>query len=546
MILPLLLTTLLVWSPQDPSDSTPDKNLDQVRAAMKFAGLSMTDEELAQLLPWATNNIENFSALRAVDLDNGIAPATIFMPAGPVKMSPPLPEPDSLPKVERPENLQELYWADIPTLSALLKSRQVTSMELTELFLKRLREVDESLFCVTSYTEKRALNQARERDQEIAQGRWRGPLHGIPYGLKDLCSVRGTKTTWGASPFKEQVIDIDAAVVRKLDNAGAVLIAKTTLGALAMGDIWYGGKTRSPWNTAVGSSGSSAGSAAAVAAGALPFAIGSETLGSIVSPSTLCGNSSLRPTFGRVSRTGAMALSWTMDKLGPMCRTLQDTAFVLDAIHGSDGIDMAAVDAKFDIPGKTDVSGWRVGYSPTHFENSPEHQEAITQLRRLGVELVEVELPKYPVWPLMIILFAECAAAFDEFTRENLDDELVEQGGNAWPNTFRVARLIPAVDYIRAQRIRTLLMRETNETFKDLIAFVSPAGNFETLGITNLTGHPALVAPCGFRDGMPVSLTFNGNLFDESRLIALGRAWQEEGDFHLQRPPLKPLDETGK
>ena len=546
MILPLLLTTLLVWSPQDPSDSTPDKNLDQVRAAMKFAGLSMTDEELAQLLPWATNNIENFSALRAVDLDNGIAPATIFMPAGPVKMSPPLPEPDSLPKVERPENLQELYWADIPTLSALLKSRQVTSMELTELFLKRLREVDESLFCVTSYTEKRALNQARERDQEIAQGRWRGPLHGIPYGLKDLCSVRGTKTTWGASPFKEQVIDIDAAVVRKLDNAGAVLIAKTTLGALAMGDIWYGGKTRSPWNTAVGSSGSSAGSAAAVAAGALPFAIGSETLGSIVSPSTLCGNSSLRPTFGRVSRTGAMALSWTMDKLGPMCRTLQDTAFVLDAIHGSDGIDMAAVDAKFDIPGKTDVSGWRVGYSPTHFENSPEHQEAITQLRRLGVELVEVELPKYPVWPLMIILFAECAAAFDEFTRENLDDELVEQGGNAWPNTFRVARLIPAVDYIRAQRIRTLLMRETNETFKDLIAFVSPAGNFETLGITNLTGHPALVAPCGFRDGMPVSLTFNGNLFDESRLIALGRAWQEAGDFHLQRPPLKPLDETGK
>ena len=546
MILPLLLTTLLVWSPQDPSDSTPDKNLDQVRAAMKFAGLSMTDEELAQLLPWATNNIENFSALRAVDLDNGIAPATIFMPAGPVKMSPPLPEPDSLPKVERPESLQELYWADIPTLSALLKSRQVTSMELTELFLKRLREVDESLFCVTSYTEKRALNQARERDQEIAQGRWRGPLHGIPYGLKDLCSVRGTKTTWGASPFKEQVIDIDAAVVRKLDNAGAVLIAKTTLGALAMGDIWYGGKTRSPWNTAVGSSGSSAGSAAAVAAGALPFAIGSETLGSIVSPSTLCGNSSLRPTFGRVSRTGAMALSWTMDKLGPMCRTLQDTAFVLDAIHGSDGIDMAAVDAKFDIPGKTDVSGWRVGYSPTHFENSPEHQEAITQLRRLGVELVEVELPKYPVWPLMIILFAECAAAFDEFTRENLDDELVEQGGNAWPNTFRVARLIPAVDYIRAQRIRTLLMRETNDTFKDLIAFVSPAGNFETLGITNLTGHPALVAPCGFRDGMPVSLTFNGNLFDESRLIALGRAWQEAGDFHLQRPPLKPLDETGK
>ena len=284
MILPLLLTTLLVWSPQDPSDSTPDKNLDQVRAAMKFAGLSMTDEELAQLLPWATDNLENFTALREIDLGAGIAPATVFMPKGRRRLNPEFAKPDALPKVERPENLEDLYWADIPTLSALLKSQQVTSMELTELFLKRLREVDKTLLCVTSYTEKRALKQARERDQELAQGRWRGPLHGIPYGLKDLCSVRGTKTTWGATPFKDQVIDSDAAVVRRLDAAGAVLIAKTTLGALAMGDIWYGGKTRSPWNTAVGSSGSSAGSAAAVAAGALPFAIGSETLGSIVSP----------------------------------------------------------------------------------------------------------------------------------------------------------------------------------------------------------------------------------------------------------------------
>ncbi len=546
MILTVLVTALLGWTPQDPAESKPGNDLAPVQSAMKFAGLSMTDEELAQLLPWATDNIASFEVLRGVELDNGIAPATIFMPLQQGSRSSPVAKQDPLPNALRPENLEDLYWADIPTLSALLKSRQVTSLELTQMFLERLKEVDKTLFCVTSYTEKIALTQAQQRDEELAQGRWRGPLHGIPYGLKDLCAVRGTKTTWGAHPFKDQRIENDAAVVKKLESAGAVLIAKTTLGALAMGDVWYGGKTRSPWNTAVGSSGSSAGSAAAVAAGALPFAIGSETLGSIVSPSTLCGNSSLRPTFGRVSRTGAMALSWTMDKLGPMCRTLQDTAFVLDAIHGADGKDLAAVTADFAIPGRTDVRGWKVGYSPAHFENSPEHRAALEQLRELGVELVEVQLPKYPVWPMMIILFAECAAAFDDLTRSNLDDKLVEQGPNAWPNTFRVARLIPAVDYIRAQRIRTLLMRETAETFRDLVAFVSPAGNFETLGITNLTGHPALVAPCGFRDGMPVSLTFNGQLFDESRLIALGRAWQELGDFHEQRPPLKPLEDSGK
>jgi len=346
--------------------------------------------------------------------------------------------------------------------------------------------------------------------------------------------------------FKDQVVDQDAAVVEKLEEAGAVLIAKMTLGALAMGDIWYGGKTRSPWNTAVGSSGSSAGSAAAVAAGGLPFAIGSETLGSIISPSTLCGNSSLRPTFGRVARTGAMTLSWTMDKLGPMCRSLQDTAYVLDAIHGSDGLDLAAVETSFEVPGKTDVQGWRVGFSPQHFDGKPEHQAALEDLRQLGVELVEIELPDYPVWPLMIILFAESAAAFDGFTRSNLDDELVEQGPNAWPNTFRAARLIPAVDYIRAQRIRTLLIRDTIEKFSDVVAFVSPAGDFQTLGITNLTGHPALVAPCGFKEGMPVSWTFNGNLFDEARLIALGRAWQDLGNHHQHRPPLKPLPDSTK
>ncbi|OUU19903.1 MAG: hypothetical protein CBC13_11895 [Planctomycetia bacterium TMED53] len=541
-----MFASLFHFQNQDPPDSEPKANLDAVRSATEFAALDFTDEELAQLLPWATDNISSFKALQGVPLDNSVAPATIFLPPTNLANVPELAAQDPLPQVQRPENLAELYWADLSTLAALIKSEQVTSVELTQLFLERLRQVDKDLHCVISFTDEIAMAQAQKMDAELSKGKWRGPLHGIPYGVKDLCSVRGTKTTWGAAPYKDQVIEEDASVVRQLEEAGAVLVAKLTLGALAMGDVWYGGKTRSPWNTDAGSSGSSAGSAAAVAAGALPFAIGSETLGSIVSPSTLCGNSSLRPTFGRVARTGAMALSWTMDKLGPMCRTLQDTALVLDAIHGTDGRDLTAMDVPFKVPGKTSVSGWRVGYSPKHFEGKEEYQQALDDLRGLGVELVEVNLPDYPVWPLMIILFAECAAAFDEFTRNNLDDQLVEQGSNAWPNTFRVARLIPAVDYIRAQRIRTLLLRDTIEKLKDVVAFVSPAGNFQTLGITNLTGHPALVAPCGFKDGMPVSLTFNGNLFDESRLIALGRAWQERGDFHLQRPPLKPLDDQRK
>ncbi len=546
MILPLLITALIGLSGQDPVDTKATEDLSGVQAAMGFAGLTMTDAELAQLLPWATENISSFRALREIPLDNSISPATIFMPPKQVNRGPSPAQEDPLPKVQRPQNLEELYWADIPTLSALLKTQQVSSVELTELFLQRLREIDGKLKCVISYTDKLALIQARERDAEISQGRWRGPLHGIPYGIKDLCATRGSKTTWGATPFKDQKIDQDASVVRRLESAGAVLIAKLTLGALAMGDIWYDGQTRSPWNPAIGSSGSSAGSAAAVGAGALPFAIGSETLGSIVSPSTRCGNSSLRPTFGRVSRTGAMALSWTMDKLGPICRTLQDTSYVLNAIHGADGLDLSAVNAPFDVPGRTDVTGWKVGYSTSHFSNHPDHQSVLEELRELGVELVDIDLPDYPIWPMMLILFAESAAAFDEFTRGQKDDELVEQGSQAWPNTFRVARLIPAVDYIRAQRIRTLLIRDTIDKFREITAFVSPAGNFNTLGITNLTGHPALVAPCGFKDGMPIAITFNGNLFDEARLIALGRAWQEHSEYHLQRPPLKPLDETGK
>ncbi|MEC9476714.1 MAG: amidase [Planctomycetota bacterium] len=517
-------------------------DVDDLKAVGLVAGLKFSDEELAQLMPVAVDRLAQYRGLRAIPVENSVAPASIFRPfdSSPTVADRTLASADSLPEVKRPSDLRDLLWAEIPTLAALIRSRQVSCVELTELFLARLEEVDPVLHCVISYTEDRAMKQARMLDAELAEGKWRGPLHGIPYGVKDLCAVKGTKTSWGAMPYRDQVIEIDATVVQKLDAAGAVLLAKTTLGALAMGDVWYGGKTLSPWNTNRGSSGSSAGSASAVGAGALPFAIGSETLGSIVSPSTRCGNSSLRPTFGRVSRYGAMALSWSMDKLGPICRSLQDTALVFDVIEGVDGLDLDCVDRVFETPGATSIAGWKIGYSKKGFDDAENHSQVLKQLEGLGAELVEVDLPDYPVWPMMVILFAESACAFDELTRDDRDDELVEQGPQAWPNSFRAARLIPAVEYIRAQRLRTLLMRDTSKALADVDAFVAPAGDFQSLGITNLTGHPSLVAPCGFGENrMPRAITFIGHPYDEARLIALGSAWQGATDYHERRPTLE-------
>jgi Asp-tRNA(Asn)/Glu-tRNA(Gln) amidotransferase A subunit family amidase len=419
-----------------------------------------------------------------------------------------------------------------------------------------LKRFDSELHCVITLTEERAMTQARRADRELAKGIWRGPLHGVPWGAKDLLAVRGYPTTWGAAPFKDQVIDEDATVVRRLDEAGAVLVAKLTLGALAWGDVWYGEKTRNPWNTEQGSSGSSAGPGAATAAGLVGFSIGSETWGSIVSPSTRCGVSGLRPTFGRVSRHGGMALSWSMDKLGPMCRSVEDCALVLAAIEGDDGLDPAAVDRPFVWDADLDVRTLRVGYLKSLFERELEFgdedteedrqrarewlaadMETLAALGSLGIELIPIELPDFPVSALSFILSAEAAAAFDELTRSGRDDELVRQIENAWPNVFRQARTIPAVEYIQANRARTVLMREMERLLDGLDCWVSPSFGGSNLLLTNLTGHPAVVVPNGFRsDGTPTSITFNGRLFGESRILALGRAYQEATGFHLRHP----------
>jgi Asp-tRNA(Asn)/Glu-tRNA(Gln) amidotransferase A subunit family amidase len=408
------------------------------------------------------------------------------------------------------------------------------------MYIERLKRFDSQLLCVVSFTEARALEAAKRADEEIAKGKYRGMLHGIPYGAKDLLAVKGTKTTWGSVPYKEQTIDETATVVQRLDDAGAVLIAKLTLGELAWGDVWFGGMTRNPWDLEDGSSGSSAGSASATSAGCVAFAIGTETWGSIVSPSTRCGVTGLRPTFGRVSRAGAMALSWSMDKIGPICRTVEDCAIVLDVIDGPDGVDAAVVDAPFVYSARTKLSDLKVGYVKSMFDedypNKANDAAVLDKLRELGATLVPVELPKIPAQSLTCILTVEAATAFEDLTRLNRDDQMVRQIKNAWPNTLRAARFIPAVEYIQANRARTLLMREFDALPVDV--YITPAFGGDNLLYTNLTGHPSVVLPNGFNeDGNPTSITFMGRLFEEGKVLAVAKAYQDATNWHLKHPP---------
>ena len=527
--------------------------------AEKLAGLEFTDDERELMLKGLHELREDYEKLREVPLDNSVPPALRFEPMlpGMEVRERPLTARTSRPRLTaRPADDAELAFLPVTELGHLLRTRAISSVELTTLYLERLKQHDPELHCVITLTEERAMEQARRADRELARGVWRGPLHGVPWGAKDLLAVSGYPTTWGAAPFMEQNIDEDATVVRRLDEAGAVLVAKLSLGALAWGDVWFGEKTRNPWNTEQGSSGSSAGPGSATAAGLVGFAIGSETWGSIVSPSTRCGVSGLRPTFGRVSRHGAMALSWSMDKLGPMCRGVEDCALVFSAIQGGDGLDPTAIDRPFVWDADLDVRSLRVGYLKSVFERELEFgdddteedraaarewlsldMQALDTIRSLGVELIPMELPDLPVSALSFILSAEAGAAFDELTRSGRDDELVRQIEDAWPNVFRQARAIPAVEYIQANRVRTLVMREMEVALEGIDCWVAPSFGGSNLLLTNLTGHPAVVLPDGFRsDGTPVSITFNGGLFGESEILALARAYQEASGFHHRHP----------
>jgi len=521
-------------------------SISAVTAAEEIIGLEFTDEERDSALTDLADNLESYLAMREISLDNSVAPPLLFnpIPTGavldteqkPIQMGPP-------PTVEIPAKFDDLAFYSVRQLSELIRTRRVTSMQLTQLALSRLKEHNLQLHCVITLTEELALQQATRADEEIASGIYRGPLHGIPYGAKDLLAAKGYPTTWGAASYRDQVIETNATVINKLEEAGAVLVAKLSLGALAWGDVWFGDTTRNPWNLEQGSSGSSAGSASAVAAGLVPFAIGSETWGSIVSPSTRCGATGLRPTFGRVSRAGAMALSWSMDKLGPICRTVEDCVLVLDAIRGPDGLDQTVMNLPFNYDASVDLGSLRIGYLKADFDLDSaymeQNQRALKTLRDLGVNLIEIELPDLPVYPLAITLSVEAAAAFDELTRSNRDDLLVRQIKNAWPNVFRSSRFIPAVEYIQANRHRTRLINAMAQLMKEIDLYVSPSFEGDNLLLTNLTGHPCVVVPNGFdEEGQPVSITFVGGLFDEATVAAVAWKFQQAAGFHLEHPPL--------
>jgi Asp-tRNA(Asn)/Glu-tRNA(Gln) amidotransferase A subunit family amidase len=520
-----------------------------IAAAAEIAGVSFTDEERAQMVEGLRGQARRLTALHAVPLDNATAPAITFSPLPRPGALPPARArrvvPSRVPRQAVPADLESLAFAPLTTLADLVRRREVTSTQLTTMYLARLERLDPQLLCVTTLTRERALASARAADAEIAAGRYRGPLHGIPWGAKDLLAVRGYPTTWGAAPYRDQVLPEDATVVQRLDAAGAVLIAKLTLGELAQGDRWYGGMTRNPWKLDQGSSGSSAGPASATAAGCVGFSIGSETLGSISSPSTRCGVTGLRPSFGRVPRTGAMALSWSMDKLGPMCRSVEDTALVLSVIDGPDGRDHSVHDVPFSWDGDAGPRGLRVGYVKSAFDapverhaTKPFDDAALAAMRTLDVELVPVEIPEAEYNAMRIILTAEAGAAFDELTRSGRVRELAQQGPGAWPNTFRTARLIPAVDYINANRVRARAIEAWDAFMKDLDAVVAPTGSGQLLA-TNLTGHPAVILPSGFReDGTPVSITFLGRLFGEEAMLRVAKAYQDATTHHLRHPSL--------
>jgi Asp-tRNA(Asn)/Glu-tRNA(Gln) amidotransferase A subunit family amidase len=517
--------------------------IDMLQSAMRIAGLSFTPDEQRRLLEklnGARGYAAGFSRLRAARLGD-TPPAIVFNPVPPGKAVPRAQRPLRRQKIDaaRPRSDEDLAFLPLTHLSRLLETRQVTSTDLTKLYLARLKKHDPQLHCVVTLTEEIALAQAKQADEEIGRGAYRGPLHGVPFGLKDLFAVRGVKTTWGMSPYKDRIIDTDATVYSRLVKAGAVLVAKLSTGALAVTAQWFGGLTRNPWNTEQDAAGSSAGPGSATAAGLVGFSIGSDTGGSVVNPSTRNGITGLRPTFGRVSRYGGMTLAWTQDTVGPMCRSSEDCALVFDAIYGPDGKDNSVLDVPFIWDASADVKKLRVGYmeapgGSADAEARRNHDEALRVIRSLGVTLVPFKLPEVPIEAIDFIRYAETAAAFDEVTRAGVLTE-VEHGPeqSRRPDEIRSAYFIPAVDFIQANRFRMRVMQQMDEALGDLDLFV---GSNQLL--TNRTGHPILSIPNGFSQGSPTALHLTGKLFGEPEILLLAHAFQSKTEFHRQRPRL--------
>lgn len=534
---------------EDESATTIQVTPEMVKTAEWISDTDFSEEERKSIAKSVNRSLSDWRKLRAQNLDFADLPAIHFQPlSGVPDQSFPVDRsvrPRETATVELPSSAEDIAFLPVSELATLVRRKQISSVELTKIYLDRLEKYNPLLNCVVTMTGDLALQQARKADQEIAAGRYRGPLHGIPWGAKDLIAVPGYPTTWGIPQFEKRELPYMATVARRLEEAGAVLVAKLSLGAIAMGDRWFGGMTRSPWNYKLGSSGSSAGSASATVAGLVGFSLGSETLGSIVSPSRRCGATGHRPTFGRVSRAGCMPLSWSMDKLGPITRSVEDCALIFAAIHGHDGIDPTAHSWPFEWPKPRNFHGVKVGYTPRRSRASEsddpsketESRADLEVLRQLGCELVEVDLPEEQTqWVLANTIDVEAASVFDEMLRAG-----ETEGWNTWPATFREAQFISAIDYFRIQRRR----RQLQFKFEELMNRVDFLVNCNDLLITNLTGHPCVTFPVGYRESngfkIPTSTLITGALNDDDRLLALSEAFQQKVTAHLERPPLDAL-----
>ena len=560
--------------------SAPKFGREALKCAEEIDGLRFTDAEEEMAAAGVGRNLDSYEELRKLNIPLDTEPAVTFRPYLPGKQPAGRSTRNAKLAIARPKtdkapaSLEDLAFEPVTVLAPLIESRKISSTDLTAMYLDRLKRYGDRLHCVVTLTEDLARAQAAAADREIKAGRYRGPLHGIPFGVKDLFDTKGIRTTWGAKPYEHRVAEVDATIVERLRDAGGVLVAKLSMGALAQGGVWFGGSTRNPWSPDTSSSGSSAGPGAATSAGLVAFAIGTETRGSIISPSATCGVVGLRPTYGRVSRFGTMALSWTMDKIGPMCRSVEDCAIVFNAIYGTDGRDDTVVDAPFTWNPDVPLSSLKIGYLANEFEPqqgggrgdggrggggrgavSPEDarrraeerskllKEALDVLRAAGAKLEPITLPEFPANALGFILSAEAAAAFDDLTRSKGIDELTEQGPGAWPNTFRTSRFIPAVEYLRAQRARTLLNRQMDALMSRYDVFLSPSGG-ASLGITNLTGHPAACMKAGFVDGLPQALMITGRLYDEATVLRVALAYERATKWHTMNPPLEEVGQA--
>ena len=539
--------------PQRPMRITKE----QVQGALKLLGLDFQDAEIGQMLGRVNNALYTYETARGIEVPYGTEPAFAFHPGLPdrVPIKGPARFETTIPKAsaaKAPASLEELAFWPVTELAPLVRSRAVSSTELTRMYLARMKKHSPRLLSAVTVTEEHALALAAAADAEIKQGHYRGPLHGIPFGVKDLFDTKGILTTWGAEPFQKRIPESDATCVERLYKAGAVLIAKLSMGALAMGDQWFAGQTKSPWNSEQGkqkgeydrgSSGSSAGSAASTAAGLVGFALGTETLGSIVSPCQACGTVGLRPTYGRVSRHGAMALSWTMDKIGPICRGVEDCAIVLNAIYGPDGHDRSVGGDPFHWEPRKPLKSLRVGVLQAAFDAGPGnnaevkkiYEQALADLKNAGVAATPVEY-KEELASIRYLLDAEGAAAFDDITRDGQVRTLRMQGNGDWPNNFRSSRLVPAVEYIRAQSIRTMLVERFEKFMADWDVIVIPPNALLTT--TNLTGNPQVVLKCGFLNGIPRSISFLGKIYDEGSPLRVALAYEQATEWHKKNPAL--------